>query len=347
MIGRAAVATGRERDIFAESDKVNKALQVLFLPPGPSQMKPWFQDVVASLQGRHELKILDQKRELADQFAGIDAVIDFGGKLGTRAMADVSAGRVRLWQILGTGFDHFDLPYWKSRGIPVANCPGDLSAPALGDCALMFLLMLARRWYESQSLLQKGFLYNPVCLELEGLRLALIGFGSSAQQFALRVRPFGMKVSAIDVRPISATEMNEFGLDFAGTPSDMDRVIAESDCVSIHLHLSPETYHILDARRIALMKPTAFLINVARGALVDETALLAALQEGRIAGAGMDVFSSEPVSPDSPLLQLPNVVATPHIAGVSTGTSRRRAQFAAANIDRIAAGLEPLARIDI
>jgi D-3-phosphoglycerate dehydrogenase len=350
MSGRPVVVTGRVcdvTDVIAEDGKGKKNLQVLFLPPGPSQIKPWFNDVVASLQGRHALKIFDQKRDVLDQFDGVEAVIDFGGKLGTPAMADVASGRVRLWQILGTGFDHFDIPYWKSRGIPVANCPGYLSAPPLGDCALMFLLMLARRWHASQALMQGGTLYNPVCLELEGLRLALIGFGSSAQQFALRVRPFGMKVSAIDVRPISSLEMNEFGLDFAGTPSDMDSLIAESDCVSLHLHLDRETYHILDARRLALMKPTAFLINVARGALVDETALLAALKEGRIAGAAMDVFSSEPISPDSPLLQLPNVVATPHIAGVSTGTSRRRAQFAAANIDRIAAGLEPLARIDI
>lgn len=344
------ITTGRVSevtDVIAEDGKLKKSLQVLFLPPGPSQIKPWFNDVVASLQGRHALKIFDQQRDVPGQFDGVEAVIDFGGKLGTPEMADVAAGRVRLWQILGTGFDHFDIPYWKSRGIPVANCPGYLSAPPLGDCALMFLLMLTRRWHASQALLQGGSLYNPVCLELEGLRLALIGFGSSAKAFALRVRPFGMRVSAIDVRPICPLEMNEFGLDFAGTPSDMDSMIAESDCVSLHLHLDRETYHIFDARRIALMKPTAFLINVARGALVDEVALLAALRECRIAGAAMDVFSSEPINPESPFLQLPNVVATPHIAGVSTGTSRRRAQFAAANIDRIAAGLEPLARIDI
>jgi phosphoglycerate dehydrogenase-like enzyme len=326
---------------------MSKRMQVLFLPPGPSQMKPWFNDVVRSVNSHHALQIFDDDRDLKAQFNGVDAVIDFGGKLGTREMADVAAGHVRLWQILGTGFDHFDISYWKSKQIPVANCPGYLSAPPLADCALMFLLMLARRWHESQVELCKGSVYNPVCSELEGLRLGLIGFGASAREFALKVRPFRMRISAIDIRDISSAETEEFGLEFAGKPEDMDKVIAESDCVSLHLHLNQETHHTMDARRIGLMKPDAYLINVARGALVDESALVVALQEGRIAGAGLDVFSSEPIEPSSALLALPNVVATPHIAGITNGTSRRRAEFAAANIDRVANGLEPLARVDL
>jgi D-3-phosphoglycerate dehydrogenase len=326
---------------------MNQKLRVLFLPPGPSQMKPWFNDVVQSVNSHHALQIFDDGRDVTSQFTGVDAVIDFGGKLGTREMADAAAGQVRLWQILGTGFDHFDMPYWKQKQIPVANCPGYLSAPPLGDCALMFLLMLARRWHESQEKLREGSLYNPVSLELKGLRLGLIGFGASAREFALKVRPFEMQISAIDIRDITQEEKEQFGLEFTGKPADMDKVIAESDCVSVHLHLNRETLHTIDARRIGLMKPTAFLINVARGALVDETALLEALQKNRIAGAGLDVFGSEPLEQDSPFLRLQNVVATPHTAGITDGTSRRRAQFAAANIDRVAQGLEPLARVDL
>jgi phosphoglycerate dehydrogenase-like enzyme len=310
-------------------------------------MKPWFNHVVNSIDPRHHLQIFDSARDLKTQFEDVEAVIDFGGKLGTREMADIAAGRVRLWQILGTGFDHFDVSYWKSKRIPVANCPGYLSAPPLGDCALMFLLMLSRRWHESQVELREGRLYNPVCMELEGLRLGLIGFGASAREFALKVRPFRMRVSAIDIREVSLEEQEECGLEFVGTPADMDRIVAESDYISIHLHLNCESRYTMDARRIGLMKSSAFLINVARGALVDESALITALREGRIAGAGLDVFTQEPISPDSPLLKLPNVVATPHIAGITDGTSRRRAEFAAANIDRVANGLEPLARVDL
>lgn len=326
---------------------MSKGLRVLFLPPGPSQITPWFNDVVSSVNSRHSLMIFDDNKDVKAQFKDVEAVIDFGGKLGTREMADLSAGRVRLWQILGTGFDHFDLAYFKSKCIPVANCPGYLSAPPLGDCALMFLLMLARRWHESQAGLREGNLYNPVCRELKGLRLGLIGFGASARELALKVRPFEMRLSAIDIRDISPTEIKEYGLESAGKPEDMDRVIAESDCVSVHLHLNEETRHTIDGRRIALMKPTAYLINVARGALVDEAALLKALQENRIAGAGLDVFGTEPLDPNNPFLTMPNVVATPHIAGITNGTSRRRAEFAAANIDRVADGLEPLARVDV
>jgi len=326
---------------------MSKGLRVLFLPPGPLQTKPWFNDVVSSVSSRHSLLVFECKRDLKTQFHEVDAVIDFGGKRGTREMADVAAGRVRLWQILGTGFDHFDLSYFKSKSIPVSNCPGYLSAPPLGDCALMFLLMLARRWHESQAELREGNLYNPVCQELKGLRLGLIGFGASAREFALKVRPFEMRVSAIDIRDISPAEAKEFSLEFVGRPEDIDKVIGESDCISIHLHLNQETHHTIDARRIALMKPTAYLINVARGSLVDEAALLRALQEGRIAGAGLDVFGSEPLDPNNPFLTMPNVVATPHIAGITNGTSRRRAEFAAANIDRVADGLEPLARVDV
>jgi phosphoglycerate dehydrogenase-like enzyme len=310
-------------------------------------MIPWFNDVVSSVGARHTLLIFDQKQGVETQFSNVDAVIDFGGKLGTRQMADAASGRVRLWQILGTGFDHFDLPYWKSKRIPVANCPGYLSAPPLGDCALMFLLMLARGWHESQAKLREGVLYNPVGFELEGRRLGLIGFGASAREFAKKVRPFQMRVSAIDIRDISPAEVAEFGLEFAGKTEHIDKVIADSDCVSLHLHLNRETHHTLDARRIALMKPGAIVINVARGALVDEAALLRALQEGRIGGAGLDVFSSEPLGTDCPFLSLPNVVATPHIAGITNGTSRRRAEFAATNIDRVANGLELLARVDL
>jgi phosphoglycerate dehydrogenase-like enzyme len=323
----------------------NGAAHVLFLPPGPSQMIPWFNDVVESIHPRHTLTIFDENLDLQSQFADVDVVIDFGGKLGTHEMADLAAGRVRLWQILGTGFDHFDVAYWNAQSIPVANCPGYLSSPALGDCALMFMLMLARRWHSSQQHLRRGDLYNPVCSELEGKTLGLIGFGSSARELALKVRPFRMRTLAIDIVDIPPADCDSFGLAFAGNPSDIDHVIAQSDFVSLHLHLNPDTHHLIDARRIGLMKPTACLINVARGALVDEAALLSALRERRIGGAGLDVFASEPLPPDSPFLRLDNVVATPHIAGVTEGTSKRRAAFAAANIERIVAGLEPLSTV--
>jgi phosphoglycerate dehydrogenase-like enzyme len=304
--------------------------------------KPAGDDVIAVIGDRHDLRILDYDQPIAPQFEGVDVVIDHGGSAGTREMADAAAGKVRLWQILGTGFDHFDTDYWRSKQLPVANCPGIFSAVALAECAMMFILMLARQYPVTQTNLSQGELYRPVGMELDGLNLGIVGFGASGIELARRAAPFGLKMSAIDIRDVGADEVSEFGLEFVGKPEDLDSVIATSDFLSLHLHLNEETRHIIDARRLSLMKPTAFLINVARGALVDETALIEALAEGKIAGAGLDVFGQEPPDLDSVIFNLPNVIATPHISGTTDGTSRKRAGAAAENVDRIAAGLEPL-----
>lgn len=319
-------------------------LTVLFLPHplGPSMFKPSGDDVVAAIGERHNLHILDYNQPIAPQFDGIDVVIDHGGSAGTREMADAAEGKVRLWQILGTGFDHFDLEYWRSKNLPVANCPGIFSAVALAECAIMFMLMLARQYPVTQTNLKQGDLYRPVGMELDGLNLGIIGFGASGIELARRAAPFGLKMSAIDIRDIGAEEERKFGLEFVGKPADLDTVIATSDFLSLHLHLNDETRHTIDRRRLGLMKPTAFLINVARGALVDEAALIAVLREGGIAGAGLDVFAQEPPDLNSDIFNLPNVIATPHISGGTDGTSRKRAGAAAENVDRIAAGLEPL-----
>ena len=318
-------------------------LTVLFLPHplGPSMLKPSGDDVVAAVGDRHNLHILDYDQPIAPQFDGVDVVIDHGGSAGTREMADATEGKVRLWQILGTGFDHFDLAYWRSKNLPVANCPGIFSAVALAECAIMFMLMLARQYPVTQANLKQGELYRPVGMELDGLSLGIIGFGASGIELARRAAPFGLKISAIDIRDVDAGEAHEFGLDFVGKSRDLDAVIAASDFVSLHLHLNEETRHTIDARRLRLMKQTAFLINVARGALVDEEALIEVLAEGKIAGAGLDVFGQEPPDLSSEIFNLPNVIATPHISGATDGTSRKRAGAAAENVDRIAAGLEP------
>jgi len=212
---------------------------------------------------------------------------------------------------------------------------------------MMFILMLTRRYPEARTLLDEGELYEPMGLELEELQLGIIGFGASGIELARRAMPFGMKIAAIDIRDVSESERQEFGLSFVGTPDDLEKVVSESDVLSLHLHLNSETHHIIDARMLGLMKRTAYIINVARGALIDEDALTEALLAGNLGGAGIDAYSQEPPDISSPFFGLPNVIATPHTAGVTDGTSRKRAQCAADNVDRVAAGLEPLYRIDL
>jgi phosphoglycerate dehydrogenase-like enzyme len=321
--------------------------KVLFLPhpTNPTMFTPWGTDVVEAIGDRHDLQILDYQQPVAPQFEGVEVVIDHGGAAGTREMLE-AARSARLWQILGTGLDHFDLEHWRSKGMPVANCPGPFSAVALAECAMMFILMLARKYPLTQQNLREGTFYRPLGRELVGLKLGLVGFGASAQELARRARPFGLRISAIDIREVSPAEIDDYGLEFVGHPdSDLDRVVAESDILSLHLHLNASTRNIIDARRLGLMKPDAFLVNVARGALVDEVALTDALVAGKLGGAGLDVFGQEPPDVNAPIFSLPNVIATPHISGVTDGTSRKRARCCADNVDRIAAGLEPLYRV--
>lgn len=321
-----------------------RRLKVLLLQM-ESMFEPWGADVIEAVGDRHDLALLDPGRPLEEQFAGVEAVIDQGGSVSNRAMMDAAVS-ARLWQLLGTGFDHFDLEYVKSKRIPAANCPGPFSGTALAEMAMMFILMLARRYREGERRFREGELYQPLSHELEGRTLGIIGFGASGQELARRARPFGLRVVGLDVRPIEAEVLQELGAELLLGEDRLDEVVAASDYLSLHLHLNDSTRHLIDARRLALMKPSACLINVARGALVDEAAMAEALLDGRLGGAGLDVFGKEPPNPADPVYALPNVVVTPHIAGVTAETSRKRAACAAGNVDRVAAGLEPLYRID-
>ena len=338
-------------------------LTVLLVPhpvlPGAG-FKPWGDDLIAAIGNHHDLRIFDYDQPVAPRFDGVHVVIDLGGEAGTREgvsserkqratqMAEAAQGRVQLWQILGSGFEHFDLNYWRLKNILAANTPGPFSAESLANCVMMFLLMLTRQYPLANINFKQGVFGAPMGKELDGLKLGILGFGASGQALAWRARSFGMKILAIDVREVGKDEVKEFGLEFVGKPSALDQVIAQADVLS--LHLNEETHHIIDARRLGLMKSTAFLINIARGGLVDEAALAEALLAGRIGGAGLDVFTGDvagfpetsPIPRDSPIFDLPNVIATPHVAGYTDGTSRKRAGAAADNVNRVAQGLKPL-----
>ena len=321
----------------------NERLRVLFLPlPGVPGM--FGDEVVKAVTKNHEITVFDHESDVASQFTGSDVVIDLGGSVGTREMLH-AATSARLWQVLGMGLDHFDLDYWKENGMPVAHCPGPLSAIPLGECALMFILMLARRYQESHALLREGVLHQPSGTELGGQRLGIVGFGSSGRELASRAKAFNMEIEAVDVVPLSPEDAEHFGVvNFVG-PDGLDDILPRLDYLSVHLPLNDETHNIIDGRRLALLKPGACVINVARGELVDEEALLEFLQSGHLAGAGLDVFGEEPLPTNSPFLDLPNVALLPHVSGSTDGTARRRAALAAENCDRVAAGLEPLHRV--
>ena len=320
-----------------------RRLKVLYLPHPLARMAtPWSRDVVKQCGRRHDLTIFARERPWAPQFQGIEVVVDMGGEATVELIEAAAAAGVKYLQAQTTGLDHVHVDKIKDRGIMLAHCPGTLSCVALAESAMMFILLLAHRFRDADRNFRAGTLYQPTGVELEGQTLGIVGFGSSGVELARRSKPFGMRIMAIDVRPIDQELRDEIQPVFLGSPGDLDSVVEESNYLSLHLHLTPETRHLIDKRRIELMKPTACLINVARGGLVDEAALYEALLQGHLGGAGLDVFAEEPPDPNRPVFELPNVVATPHIAGVTDGTSRRRAEFAATNLDRYAQGLEPI-----
>ena len=322
-----------------------RRVKVLYLHQKEIDLQ-WQNDLVAALGDRHDLSIYDETEPLAAQFEGIEVVIDMGGSVGTHEMMD-AAKQARLWQVFGTGLDHVSVDYMKSRGFMVTHCPGSLSGVALAENAMMFMLLLSRKSHEATENFKSGVFYRPTGQNLEGKVLAILGFGASGRHLGRRAKAFGMRVHAIDVRQIEQEVLDDIQPDFMGTPEDLDNVIEQCDFLSLNLQLDQQTRHIIDARRIGLMKPGACIINVARGALIDEEAMHSALLSGRLGGAGVDVFSTEPPEPSLAVYQLPNVFVTPHIAGETAQTAWYRSVAMAENVDRIAQGLEPLHRVDL
>jgi phosphoglycerate dehydrogenase-like enzyme len=308
-------------------------------------VEPWLVDFREAADGVVSMAVLDPDRPLDEQFDGIGVVVDQGGH-ATREQIDAGArAGVRLWQVLGTGLDHTEVDHILSRGIALANTPGQFSSVALAEHALMFILCLAKQLRAATANCAAGVMYAPMTAELEDQVLGIVGLGASGRELATRARALGMRVRAVDVADVAPDELERLGVEHFDGLEGLDPLLAASDYVSVHVPLTAATRHLIDERRLALMKPTAAIVNVARGAILDEDALARALRAGTIAGAGIDVFSQEPLQPDNPLLALDNIVVTPHIAGVTRGTSRRRSRACVENAARVLRGEQPLYQV--
>ncbi len=241
-----------------------------------------------------------------------------------------AAPRLRLIQKWGVGLNTIDLEAARARGIRVANMPGTNSR-AVAELTLLLMLACLRRLQAVESGLRQGRWAPPPDVmaglgELSGRRVGLVGMGAVPRILA-------PVLAAMGAEPVywSRTAKPDAGVPWL----PLAELLATSDIVSLHLPLLPETCGLVDIRA---MKPGAVLVNTARGGLVDETALHAALRSGRIAAAGLDVFAAEPVAADHPLLQLVNVTATPHLAWLTAETLERSLAVAVDNVRRLAAG---------
>ncbi len=252
-----------------------------------------------------------------------------------------SAPRLRMVATVSVGLDHVDLAACTARGLPVTHTPGVLTETC-ADFAWALLLSAARRVVEGDRMMRAGKYkgWDPLMLlgtDVHGKTLGVAGFGRIGQAVARRGLGFGMKVLYHDVRPVDeATEraLNARHVDFQA-------LLRESDFISVHTVLDATTRHLFGEKELRAMKPTAFLINSARGPIIDEAALVKALKNGWIAGAGLDVYEREPrMAPG--LAKLPNVVLAPHLASASLETRGEMARLAAQSlIDHLIHGRTP------
>ena len=308
----------------------------------PQVLHPLYDEFCGGAPGHYEIELYDPALPAAPQFAGVDVVVEVGGAVSTPELRDLGGeSDLLLWQILGTGLDDVDVEGFLRRGVRLANTPGQFSAIALAEHALFLMLLFAKRFPESQASVEQQLLCTPFTEELAGRTLGLVGFGASARELAKRASAFGMRILAYDIAPAPAEVQQELGVECSTDAGALEQIFRESDYVSLHVPLTSATRCLVDAAALELMKPTAVIVNVARGEVVDETALAEALAAGKLYGAGLDVFGTEPIPPDHPLRNVRGVIATPHLAGVTDGTAVRRTRAALANIARVEQGLEP------
>ncbi len=242
-----------------------------------------------------------------------------------------AAPRLRVISNMAVGYDNIDVEEANRRGILVTNTPGIL-IKTTADFAFALLLAAARRVVEADRYTRQGRwkTWGPQVLlgqDVYEATLGVVGLGGVGLEVAKRGRGFGMRVLYCDStrRP---KEERRYGLAYV----ELDQLLAESDFISLHTPLIPETHHLVGERELALMKPTAVLVNTARGPIVDQRALWRSLKERRIAAAAIDVSEQEPIASDDPLLGLDNIIITPHIASASVATRLGMARMAVDNL---------------
>lgn len=282
-----------------------------FLPAG--------EDVIAEIR-----RALDPDWELVTDPLARDLDFVIAARMNREAIE--SAPRLRLIQLPGVGSDKVDLAAAAERGIPV--CEGAAgSNEEVAEFTILLMLAVSRHIVEITNRTRSGgwkpWGWRTRSHSLHGKQLGIVGMGRIGREVARRAEAFGMHVAA----------------------GPVDELLESSDYLSLHCPLKPETRHLLNRERIARMKPHAILINTARGELVDESALIEALRSGHLAGAGLDVLEREPPEPGNPLLEMDQVICTPHLATGTIDSLRAKAAFYAENIRRVLRGAEPMGRV--
>ncbi|UZX04047.1 D-glycerate dehydrogenase [Arthrobacter sp. CDRTa11] len=284
------------------------------------------------------------REELLRRVAGADAVVSLLTERIDAELLDAAGPQLKVVANVAVGYDNIDVPACTERGIVATNTPGVLTE-ATADIALGLILAATRRLGEGERLIRSGQawkwgMFFLLGSSLQGKTLGVVGMGGIGQATARRAKAFGMEIvyqSRSEIDPGIAAELGARRV-------ELDELLAISDIVSLHCPYGPATHHLIGAEQLAAMKSSAYLVNTARGPIVDEAALASALRDGQIAGAGLDVFENEP-SVHPGLLELENVVLVPHLGSATVETRTAMAMLAADNALAVLCGERPPAPI--
>lgn len=265
----------------------------------------------------------------------------FGGKMPDAVLRQ--AARLRFIQTMSAGYDYLNLDLIKELEIPLATS-GDMNSPAVAEHTVALILAVTRKLARADAAVRAGgwLLQQPATDpytygEIFGKRVGIVGLGNIGRNVAQRLQGFNCELVYASPSALRKDQERELGVVRVG----LDELFETSDIVTLHVPLTSETRHMVNRDRLEQMKPSAILINTTRGAVVDEAALTEALQDDVIAGAGLDVFDTEPPAKNNPLFGLDNVVVTPHVGGGTSGTQERIISFCWQNIRDALDGREP------
>ncbi len=254
-----------------------------------------------------------------------------------------AAQKLKVISSYSVGYDHIDIDAATKRGVCVTYTP-EVLTETTADLAFALILVCARRIAEADIVVRKGkwrtgWKYDFMLgSDVNGKTLGIIGLGRIGSAVARRANGFNMKILYNNRNKLSIEKEKGLAVEYRS----LDDLLKESDFVSIHLPLSKDTFHLLNEQKLKLMKHTSYIVNTARGSIIDEKALVKALRQKWIAGAGLDVFEKEPLAKNSQLLKMKNVVLAPHIGSASTETREKMAEVAAMNLLNVLNGKKPI-----
>lgn len=301
--------------------------------------EPLLEEGLRILQTAGEVKVVEHPSQevLVKEIVDADAIVVKFAKV-TRECIEASK-RLKIIAKHGVGVDNIDVETATQRGIWVTNVPS-VNADSVAEFTVGLILAVARKIPEGVEQIKAGEWRRESLLgmELKGKCLGIVGFGNIGQRVARKISGFEMRVIAYDPYVSSEEKFPQYGVELV----DLNTLLKEADIITLHLPLNRETRGLIGEKELRIVKSSAFLINAARSEIVEKYALLSALKEKRLAGAAIDVFDNEPPSPDDPLLKLPNVIGTPHIAAMTREVQEKIVKTVCNDVVRVLNGQVPL-----